>query len=710
MSGTNIQAGRDVTIAGAGAVINRNRGLTIAITLGLCVIGSGIAYLVFRPASDKLDAPRIRAHLVESSERKRDEDLVAAEKAGTSTERERLRDEAEKANVARKARIDGLVASFVTLDAKESTTNDLREMTRILSEEGVDAALAYVDKRRSDTLERIRSRAAAEHDQNRVELQPLLKAAELRATKGENDDARATFRQLLGLEPAWPDALEAFGGFLIDQSRQSQTHGTLKAALSDSQDAIVQAQLILAQDKSNPVAQRMVLVASVLSADNFSLRRQPGDADQAVTYYSRAVDLSEGVLKSNPSSREAAEDVSATLDKFGDFLSGRAQPGDADQALKYYTRSLELDEGLRQRYPDSAQAAIDVSSSLNRVAAFLSSRGQAGDSDQSLQYYTRSLKLSEAVLKSIPGSDEVASRVSLALDQLGDFLSARGRAGDADQAIIYYTRSLEISEGMLKRDPNSGEAARDVYVTLDKLADQISARGRAGDVDQALKYYTRTLDLSEGLLKRDPDSGRAARDYSVTLDKLADLLSARGQAGDAEQALKYYTRDLELSQGLLKRDPDSGQAARDVFIASGKLADLLSASGRPSDADQALIYYNQCLELGDGLLRRNPDSGTAAQDVSVALERMGDFLSARGRPGDADQALKCYTRDLALGEELLKNNPDSGHVAQDVYNTLLKLTKVLVDQGRIEEAKRYLKRADEIKDRVPVNAAGAAGP
>jgi tetratricopeptide (TPR) repeat protein len=710
VSGTNIQAGRDVTIAGAGSIINRNRGLTIAITLGLCVIGTGIAYLVFRPASDKLDAPRIRAHLVESSERKRDEDLVAADRAATSSERERLRDEAEKANLARKARIDDLVGTFVTLEAKSSTTNDFREMTRILSEEGVDAALAYVDKRRADTLDRIQSRAAAEHEQNRVELQPLLKAAELRATKGENDEARSAYRQLLGLEPAWPDALLSYGGFLIDQSHQSQTHGTITAALSDSQEALAQAQLILDQDKSNPVGLRGVVVASVLSADNLSLRRLPGDADQAFKYYSRALDVSEGLLKNNPASDEAAEDLSATLNKFGDFLGGRAQPGDADQALKYYTRSLELSEGLLRSHPVSGDAARSVSFTLNRLGAFLSSRGQAGDGDQALKYYTRSLELSEGVLKSIPGSSESATDVSQTLDRLGDFLSKRGRAGDADQALRYYTRDLEISEGLLKRDPDSGEAARDVSVTLDKVGDLLSERGRTGDADQALKYYTRALDLSEGLLKRDPDSGRAAHDVSQTLDRLGNLLSERGQAGDADQALKYYTRDLELGEGLLKRDPDSGETAREVSIAFGKLGDFLSARGRPGDSDQALKYYTHCLELGEGLLKRDPDSGQTAHDVSVTLERLGDFLSSRGQAGDADQALKYYTRDLALGEALLKDDPDSSQEARDVYNTLLKLAKLALAQKHIEDAKSYLQRADEIKDSIPADAAGDAGP
>ena len=42
---------------------------------------------------------------------------------------------------------------------------------------------------------------------------------------------------------------------------------------------------------------------------------------------------------------------------------------------------------------------------------------------------------------------------------------------------------------------------------------------------------------------------------SVSLEKLADFLSSRGLPGDAEQALAYYHRDLEISERLLAANP-----------------------------------------------------------------------------------------------------------------------------------------------------------
>ena len=73
-----------------------------------------------------------------------------------------------------------------------------------------------------------------------------------------------------------------------------------------------------------------------------------------------------------------------------------------------------------------------------------------------------------------------------------------------------------------------------------------------------------TSELANALLKRNPESALAARDVSLSLERLGDFLAQRGQAGDAEQALRHYTRGLETRESLLKRNPESALAARDV--------------------------------------------------------------------------------------------------------------------------------------------------
>ena len=135
------------------------------------------------------------------------------------------------------------------------------------------------------------------------------------------------------------------------------------------------------------------------------------------------------------------------------------------------------------------------------------------------------------------------------------------------------------------------------------------------------------------LLKANHDSAQAARDFSVSLERLGDFLAARGRPGDADQALKHFTRSLEIRELLLKANHDSAQAARDVSISLNKIGDFLAARGRPGDVDQALKYFSRDLEIAESLFKANPDSAQAARDVSASLNKLGEFLVTRGQPG-----------------------------------------------------------------------------
>ena len=406
--------------------------------------------------------------------------------------------------------------------------------------------------------------------------------------------------------------------------------------------------------------------AAILAGGVLCERGQAGDADRALNYYQRALDIRERFLAANPDSAQAARDVSLSLEKLADFLADRGLAGDADKALNYYQCGLDVLERLLAANPESALAARDVSISLNKLADFLANRGLAGDTDKALNCSQRALDICERLLAANPESAQAARDVSLSLESLADLLANRGLAGDADKALSYYQRDLDISERLLAANPESALAARDVSVSLNKLAGFLANRGLAGDADKALSYYQRDLDISERLLAANPESALAARDVSVSLNKLAGFLANRGLAGDVDKALSYHQRDLDITERLLAANPESALAAGDVSLSLNKLADLLANRGLAGDADKALSCFQRDVDICERLLAANPDSAQAARDVSVSLQKLADFLAIRGLAGDADKALSCYQRGLDVRERLLAANPNSARAARDV--------------------------------------------
>ncbi len=522
---------------------------------------------------------RIRLHLVEASEKARKEALAAAEKEPEFDRREKLRQQAEKAHETRLGRIDDLVASFVALDRQADTSPILLEMIRILSEEKVnpvDKAIAYAEGKRPALLAQIRARKQAEHERDRLALEPLLKAASLEQSRGRPDAARARFQELLDLEPEWPQALETYAYFLFDQAIQSEYHGSLQIALADANHCYRLATQLHDQDQSKPEGQRVLHVACTKWGDVLMIRGQGGDAEWVLRLYERGLELSEGLLKCNPDSAEAARDVSVSLNKLGDFLARRGQAGDAERALLLYERGLELSEGLLKRNPDSAQAARDVSVSLNTLGGFLAGRGQAGDAERALKHYERDLELSEGLLKRNPDSAQAARDVSVSLNTLGDFLARRGQAGDAERALMSTLRAGPgAPRGPAQAQPGLGPG-RARRLGQPRQARRLPRRSRAGGRRRAGAVALRAgPGAQRGPAQAQPGlrPGRARR---LGQPQQARRLPRRARAGGRRRAGAVALRAGPGAQrGLAQAQPGlgPGRARRDVQpLQAGRVA------------------------------------------------------------------------------------------------------------------------------------------
>jgi len=639
----------------------------------------------------KINTAKIKTHLRESSEHRLEQDLQAADLETKSDDRERLKDNAQVAHQSRLARIDDLAASFALIEGRADATEEVKEMGRILQEEGVDAALRYIEGKRSALLARVAAADAAHVEQRRAQLQPLLQAAGLQATKGQTAAARASYQDLLKLDPQWPQALDAYATFLFGQSIYYLTTGPLSAAVADAQQCLAHAQRFHDLAPTQPRAQRVLSAAHSKMGDVLRQRGAMGDADKIIQHRQQSLALAEALYKADPNYPEAARDVSISLNKLGDFMVQRGQPGDAEAALKHYTRDLEMSEKLLAANPDSAQAARDVSISLEKLGDFLARRGQPGDAEAALKHYTRDLEMSEKLLAANPDSGQAARDVSVSLEKLGGFLAQRGQPGDAEAALKHYTRSLETLDKLLAANPDSAQAARDYIVALDHMAEMANDKGES---DKALEYLIKANTTMEKLLAANPDSGQAARDVSVSLNKLGDFLAQRGQPGDAEAALKHYTRSLGQCEKLLAANPDSAQAARDVSVSLNRLGDFLSQRGQPGDAEAALKHYKRDLGISEKLLAANPDSGQAALDVAISHERLGDFARDSDNPAEAEDH---YRHSLDTWGRLSRANPDSAYYARGGAVPASRLAELAETTGK-GDAQVWWQRAYDILD------------
>ncbi|MCO6456013.1 MAG: tetratricopeptide repeat protein, partial [Pirellulaceae bacterium] len=123
-------------------------------------------------------------------------------------------------------------------------------------------------------------------------------------------------------------------------------------------------------------------------------------------------------------------------------------------------------------------------------------------------------------------------------------------------------------------------------------------------------------------------SAQAARDVSVSLNKLADFLASRGQPGDATQALEHYQRSLEVSEQLLRDNPQSAQAQRDVLVSLERLA--MAVAAETDGHERALELQLRSLEIALHLREANPSSWFFQRTAAVSFMLTSNRAQATG--------------------------------------------------------------------------------
>lgn len=371
---------------------------------------------------------------------------------------------------------------------------------------------------------------------------------------------------------------------------------------------------------------RITILALILTTALATAQEKPDGKDATLERLTVALTESAAKLKANPDSHDAARENATRISELAGYLARRGQKSDTEGALALMKTSLKLREQLMKALPLELPIMRDLSVALNELGDLLARRGQPGDAEEALAHFTRSLEYSEGVYKTTPDSAAAGRDVAVSLDKLGVFYARRGDEGDGEKALAHFTRALELSTKFHTAKPDSLDEKRDMAVSHERLGALLADSER----EKALEHYKTSLQLREELMKAAPESSDALRDVSVILEKLGEFLARHGQPSDAEKTLTLFERCVEIREDVMRQFPLSGQAARDLSVGLNKLGDYLTGLGRPGDADQALKHFTRDLEISEKLLKANSGSQQAVRDVVVSHYKLAGFAQKRG--------------------------------------------------------------------------------
>ncbi len=216
---------------------------------------------------------------------------------------------------------------------------------------------------------------------------------------------------------------------------------------------------------------------------------------------------------------------------------------------------------------------------------------------------------------------------------------------ETEKALQYALEGLELLED--KRSKNAGY----FYFILGRL---YNARA---DYEQALFYYTKTLEIAKGLQY---ELGVAKSHQNIGLVHI--------KKGDYHQALDHYLKAVTIYETQKEEN----------FLVGviGNIGSLYSC--RLKDDENGLLYYNKALKLSEKI-------GNAEHRASILVAVAEMYM----RQKDFEKAKKILKESIEVAEKI--------NVPQTVIVGLSNLSAIAEEENKLEEALVYAKKSLKLR-------------
>jgi serine/threonine protein kinase/tetratricopeptide (TPR) repeat protein len=286
------------------------------------------------------------------------------------------------------------------------------------------------------------------------------------------------------------------------------------------------------------------------------------------------------------------------------------------------------------------------------------------DVNQKVQAYYR------AFIASKDGPETLRQR-SIVLVNYGDIRKFRG---DLVGALESYRSALETQRLLTIKEPKNSNWQRDLAISLEKIADVLTAQGKD---DDGLENYRQSLAIRETIAAQEPGNSEWQGELAFSYEDIGYVLSRQGTWGGA---LENYRKALAIRQTLASQATDNEDEKRSIFRCFAAIGYVLDARG---DLNEALDVYRKSLEITKTLTGLQPSNANWQRDLSISLERIGDVLQAKG---DLSGALDSYRDSLGIRRKLANRDATNSLWQSDVAWSYQEIGDVLTAQRKIEAA------------------------
>ena len=298
--------------------------------------------------------------------------------------------------------------------------------------------------------------------------------------------------------------------------------------------------------------------------------------------------------------------------------------------------------------------------------------------DRALEYLD---KLATEAKGDLSLQRELATAYEKVGDVQGGFRSSN--LGDTAGFIASYRKSLAIREAVLRGEPGSAQAQRELLRTHGRLSDALMG---AGDLHGSVDQLKQLLPIAEKLSAANPANLTDRRNLALAY---LDYGWKRSGLGDSKGGLEDCRKAVGMLESVAAADPSGTRTKRVLALAYGRVGELLSVyEGRHAES---LDMHEKALAVEQAMLAQDAHNTDLRRMSAWDTMRTGEEIIAEG--GDIAAALGKYREALSAMQALSSADPKSVQFHFDVAAVEARVGAAQLLRGDAASAMAELQRS-----------------
>lgn len=377
------------------------------------------------------------------------------------------------------------------------------------------------------------------------------------------------------------------------------------------------------------------------------VEKLPGSTKAREMLVADALEYLDGLAQDAKENSDLRRELAVAYLRIGK-VQGRAYNanlGDTSGAIVSYRKGIALLEPTVLASSDTKSQA-DLAGAYSELSTALRRQGSAAEADASLR---RALALNEQFHAAHPEDMTLSVRLATNYVFLGDTLpTGKGE----NESIGAFRRSIAISEEALRREPDHVRANNLLAVALDRVETHLLNLARNAEEDddparakllrqEAEPYVRRTIEVSEKLVRLQPDDVVNDRILKSAKANSAQYLFESGRFEEAGRVLAEAVADFSE---FVRTDPDNQEQKLDLAIMCSWEGANYSRLGLKA---QAAASFARSFRILDELVAHDP------QNLEYVLKRLEveyRYADEQLAAGDVDAARRAYQRAFERAE------------------------------------------------------------